>query len=73
MARAPVLSPDAGRWAPLWVLLFVALWPTPGLAETVLSLGAVFAAYRLLHARFRGGTGLLSGAAWALTSVLFFA
>ncbi len=68
-----MLSPDAGRWAPLWVILFVALWPTPGLAETVLSLGAVFAAYRLLHARFRGGTGLLSGAAWALTSVLFFA
>lgn len=73
MARAPVLSPDVGRWAPLLVILFVALWPTPGLAETVLSLGAVFAAYRLLHARFRGGTGLLSGAAWALTSVLFFA
>ncbi|WP_407460424.1 O-antigen ligase [Xanthomonas campestris pv. raphani] len=71
--RAPVLTPDAGRWAPVWVLLFVALWPTPGLAETVLSLGAVFAAYRLLHTRFRGGTRLLSGAAWALTSVLFFA
>ncbi|KTF38042.1 O-antigen ligase family protein [Xanthomonas vesicatoria] len=69
----PALTPDAGRWAPLWVLLFVALWPTPGLAETVLSLGALFAAYRLLHARFRGGTRLLSGAAWALTSVLFFA
>ncbi|WP_372393044.1 O-antigen ligase family protein [Xanthomonas sp. NCPPB 3582] len=73
VARPPILTPDAGRWAPLWVILFVALWPTPGLAETVLSLGAVFAAYRLLHARFRGGTGLLSGAAWALTSVLFFA
>lgn len=70
---ASVLTPDAGRWAPLWVILFVALWPTPGLAETVLSLGALFAAYRLLHARFRGGTRLLSGAAWALTSVLFFA
>ncbi|APO95085.1 O-antigen ligase family protein [Xanthomonas vesicatoria] len=69
----PALTPDAGRWAPLWVLLFVALWSTPGLAETVLSLGALFAAYRLLHARFRGGTRLLSGAAWALTSVLFFA
>ncbi|MCC4586185.1 O-antigen ligase family protein [Xanthomonas sp. NCPPB 1067] len=73
MARPPVLTPDVGRWAPAWVILFVALWPTPGLAETVLSLGAVFAAYRLLHARFRGGTGLLSGAAWALTSVLFLA
>ncbi|NEL43058.1 MAG: O-antigen ligase family protein, partial [Xanthomonas perforans] len=36
---ASVLTPDAGRWAPLWVILFVALWPTPGLAETVLSLG----------------------------------
>ncbi|MBO9787802.1 O-antigen ligase family protein [Xanthomonas phaseoli] len=71
--QAPVLTPDAGRWAPLWVIVFVALWPTPGLAETVLSLGALFAAYRLLHARFRGGTRLLSGAAWALTSVLFLA
>ncbi|KAB7767921.1 O-antigen ligase family protein [Xanthomonas maliensis] len=73
VAPGSVLSPDAGRWAPVWVLVFVALWPTPGLAETVLSLGAVFAAYRLLQARFRGGTGLLSGASWALTSVLFLA
>ncbi|PPU77652.1 hypothetical protein XcuCFBP2542_05355 [Xanthomonas cucurbitae] len=73
LAPPPSLTPDAGRWAPVWVILFVALWPTPGLAETVLSLGALLAAYRLLHARFRGGTGLLSGAAWALTSVLFFA
>jgi len=67
------LPADAGRWAPVWVLVFVALWPTPGLAETVLSLGAVFAAWRLLRRRFQGGTQLLSGAAWALTSVLFFA
>ena len=67
------LPADAGRWAPAWVLVFVALWPAPGLAETVLSLGAVFAAWRLLRRRFQGGTQLLSGAAWALTSVLFLA
>ncbi len=67
------LPPHAGRWAPVWVIVFVALWPAPGLAETVLSLGAVFAIWRLLRRRFRGGTQLLSGAAWALTSVLFFA
>ncbi|HEY0333340.1 MAG TPA: O-antigen ligase family protein [Stenotrophomonas sp.] len=67
------LPADAGRRAPLWIIVFVALWPTPGLAETVLSLGALFAAWRLLRRRFQGGTQLLSGAAWALTSVLFFA
>lgn len=70
---AASLKPDAGRWTPAWVIVFVALWPTPGLAETVLSLGALFSAYRLIHARFRGGTRLLSGPAWALTSVLFLA
>ena len=36
-------------------------------------LGALVAIVRLLLARFRGGTRLLSGPAWALTSVLFFA
>ena len=70
---ASALPAGAGRWAPVWVIVFVALWPAPGLAETVLSLGAVFASWRLLRRRFRGGTQLLSGAAWALTSVLFFA
>lgn len=71
--RAPVLPRDAGRWTPAWVIAFVALWPLPGIAETVLSLGALFAAWRLLQARFRGGTRLLSGPAWALTSVMFLA
>ncbi|MFT3761248.1 MAG: O-antigen ligase [Pseudoxanthomonas sp.] len=61
------------RWAPLWVLLFVALWPAPGYAEGVMALGALAAIARLLLVRFRGGTRMLSGAAWALTSVLFFA
>jgi O-antigen ligase len=68
-ARAPV----GWRWAPAWVLAFVALWPAPGYAEGVMVLGAVAAIVRLLLARFRGGTRLLSAPAWALTSVLFCA
>ena len=66
-------APAAGwRWAPAWVLAFVALWPAPGYAEGVMVLGALAAIARLLLMRFRGGTRLLSGPAWALTSVLFF-
>ncbi|WP_284449580.1 O-antigen ligase family protein [Pseudoxanthomonas mexicana] len=61
------------RWAPAWVLTFVALWPAPGYAEAVMVLGALAAIVRLLLDRFRGGTRLLSGAAWALTSALFAA
>ena len=61
------------RWAPAWVLAFVALWPAPGYAEGVLALGALVALAKLLASRFRGGAALLSGPAWALTSVLFFA
>lgn len=61
------------RWAPAWVLGFVALWPLPGYAEGVMVVGALVAIARLLLVRFRGGTRLISGPAWALTSVLFFA
>ncbi len=61
------------RWAPAWVLAFVALWPAPGYAEAVLALGAIAGVVRLLLSRFRGSAFLLSGPAWALTSVLFFA
>jgi len=60
------------RWAPAWVLAFVALWPAPGYAEGVLALGALAGLLRLVASRFRGGNALLSGPAWALTSVLFF-
>ena len=70
---AATSPPPAGwRWAPAWVLAFVALWPAPGYAEAVMVLGALAAVVRLLLVRFRGGTQLLSGRAWALTSVLFF-
>src|SRR3546814_4004397 len=69
-----VCSSDLGwRWAPYWILAFVALWPAPGIAEGVLVLGALAAIIKLLMTRFRGGTELLSGPAWALTSALFFA
>ncbi len=61
------------RWAPAWVLTFVAFWPAPGYAEGVMVLGALAAIVRLLLDRFRGGARLLSGPAWALTSVLFAA
>jgi O-antigen ligase len=66
-------APHGWRWAPAWVLTFVALWPAPGYAEAVMVLGALAAIVRLLLGRFRGGTRLLSGAAWALTSALFAA
>ena len=66
-------APTGWRWAPSWVLVFVALWPAPGYAEAVMVLGALAAIVKLLLARFRGGGELLSGPAWALTSVLFFA
>ena len=61
------------RWAPAWVLAYVALWPAPGYAEGVLVLGALVAMWKLLASSFRGGSQLLSHQAWALTSVLFFA
>jgi O-antigen ligase len=69
----PPRAPVGWRWAPAWILTFVALWPAPGYAETVMVLGALVAIARLLLARFRGGTALLSAPAWALTSVLFCA
>ena len=58
-ARVPV----GWRWAPWWVLAFVALWPAPGYAEGVMVLGALAAIIRLLLARFRGGTMLLTAPA----------
>ncbi|MFC5571511.1 O-antigen ligase family protein [Lysobacter yangpyeongensis] len=61
------------RWAPAWILTYVALWPAPGYAEAVLVLGALAAIARLTLSRFRGGAQLLSNHAWALTSVLFCA
>ncbi|MGY0558699.1 O-antigen ligase family protein [Lysobacter sp. A421] len=70
----PAQGPVQGwRWAPAWILAYVILWPAPGYAEGVLVLGALVAIIKLVGSRFRGGSALLSGHAWALTSVLFFA
>ncbi|MEO6364543.1 MAG: O-antigen ligase family protein [Luteimonas sp.] len=73
MTNSPHPDSAGWRWAPAWILAFVALWPAPGYAEGVMVLGALAAIARLAAARFRDGTALLSGPAWALTSVLFFA
>jgi O-antigen ligase len=73
MPADPTAPVHGWRWAPAWILAYVALWPAPGYAEGVLVLGALVAIVKLLVSRFRGGTQLLSGPAWALTSVLFFA
>ncbi|MCR6663682.1 MAG: O-antigen ligase family protein [Luteimonas sp.] len=72
-ATGRALPAQGWRWAPHWVLAFVALWPAPGYAEGVMVLGALAAIVLLLRARFRGGGTLLSAPAWALTSALFFA
>ncbi len=71
--HASAASAPGWRWAPAWVLAFVALWPAHGYAEAVLVLGALAGIVRLLQARFRGGSALLSQSAWALTTVLFVA
>ena len=59
------------RVAPWWVLLQVACWPWEGVAEAVLSLGALLGFGLMLAARFRGGMRVLSHEAWALTTILF--
>jgi len=65
--------PVGWRWAPIWVLAFVAMWPIHAYAELVLVLGALTTIAYLLLTRFRGGHRLLSARAWALTSALFTA
>jgi len=61
------------RWAPIFVLLYVALWPAPGYAEGILVLGALATLVYLMASRGSGHRPLLSVQAWALTSVLFAA
>ena len=71
MNPSPPESPGF-RWSPYVVLAFVALWPTVGPAEAVLSLAALTSLAILAHRRFRNGTALLSREAWALITALFF-
>src|SRR3990167_10669205 len=60
------------RWTPYVVLAFVALWPFVGVAEAVLSLGALASLTILAVRRFNNGTALLTRQAWALITALFF-
>ena len=75
--RPNVVTPrQPGWWAPIWVIAYVALLPLPGIAESVLVLGALFTMLRLLLLRLKDGDGirsLLGVPALALTSVLFCA
>jgi O-antigen ligase len=68
---APPSQARGFGWTPYVVLAFVALWPTVGPAEVVLSLGAIASIAILVFRRFRNGTALLSREAWALITVLF--
>jgi O-antigen ligase len=59
------------RWAPYWVIAFVALWPTVGIAEALLGLGALFGLCLLLWQKFRHNTKILSREAWLMTLAFF--
>lgn len=65
---------DSGfRWAPYWVLAFVALWPTVGIAEAVMSLGAVFGFILMLWQKISYRSTWLSREAWLMTLAFFLA
>ena len=61
------------RWAPYWVLAFVALWPTVGIAEAVMSLGAVFGFVLMLWQKIFYRSTWLSREAWLMTLAFFLA
>ena len=67
-------APDSVfRWAPYWVLAFVALWPTVGIAEAVMSLGAVFGFALMLWQKISYRSTWLSREAWLMTLAFFLA
>ena len=61
------------RWTPYWVLAFVALWPVPGIAEGVMSLGAVFGFVLMLWQKISHRSSWLSREAWLMTLAFFLA
>jgi O-antigen ligase len=68
--REAIRSP-AFAWTPYWVLAFVALWPLPGSAESVLALGVLVLLAQLAVTVAKGRTLPLDrGAAW-LAGALF--
>ena len=67
-------APAPGRafaWTPAWVLLAVALWPLPGPAEAVLSLGALAVAVQLAWCALRRRPLPLQRGAFVLAGLLF--
>lgn len=67
-------APDSVfRWTPYWVLGFVLLWPTVGIAEAVMSLGAVFGLGLMLWQKFSCRSSWLSREAWLMTLAFFLA
>ncbi|MEO6171479.1 MAG: O-antigen ligase family protein [Arenimonas sp.] len=67
-------APDSiTRWAPYWVLMFVALWPAPGYAEAMMSLGAVFGFSLMLWQKFAYRSTWLSREAWLMILAFFLA
>src|SRR5690606_20880052 len=67
-------APAAGRafaWTPAWVVLAVALWPLPGPAEAVFSLGALVVAGQLAWVAARGRPMPLDRGAFVLAGLLF--
>jgi O-antigen ligase len=67
-------APDSVfRWAPYWVLAFVALWPAVGIAEAVMSLGALVGLFLILWQKFSFRSAWLSREAWLMTLAFFLA
>ncbi len=65
--------PRAFAWTPAWVLACVALWPLPGVAEGVLTLGALALACLACMALLRACALPMPRQAAVLASVLFAA
>jgi O-antigen ligase len=67
-------APDSiFRWAPYWILAFVALWPTVGVAEAVMSLGALLGFFLMVWQKLAHRSTWLSREAWLMTLVFFLA
>ncbi len=67
-------APDSiYRWVPYWILAFVALWPTVGVAEAVMSLGALFGFFLMLWQKIVHRSTWLSREAWLMTLAFFLA
>lgn len=72
-AEHAATSGRAFAWTAAWLVLAVALWPLPGPAEAVLSLGALAVAGQLGWLAARGRTLPLDRRAFVLAGLLFAA